>query len=90
MKRSWRFIKWFIGKCGWFEAVMFITSFSLAAGLAAGEGTIRDIFWSIAVGVNVLAMLSFMAWGARNIWRDFVKHDEKVFDILKKEKIDGQ
>jgi hypothetical protein len=90
MKRIWRFVKWFVSKCGWFEAVMFITSFSLAAGLTAGEGPTRNVFWGIAIAVNALAMLAFMAWGARNIWRDFVKHDERVFDILKKEKIDGQ
>jgi hypothetical protein len=90
MKRAWRFVKWFASKCGWFEAVMFTSAFCLSAGLTAGEGTARNIFWGIAVGVNVLAMLGFIAWGVRNIWRDFVKHDEQVFNILKKEKIDGQ
>lgn len=88
MKRTWRFIKWFVGKCTWVEAVLFTSAFCLAAGLTSGEGTTaRNIFWGIAVGVNVLAMLGFMAWGVRNIWRDFVKHDEKVFDILKEKDI---
>jgi hypothetical protein len=90
MKRTWRFIKWFFSKCGWFEALMFITSFTLAAGLAAGEGTARNVYWGIAIGANALAMLKFMWWGAKNIWQDFKKHDEEVFEILKKEKIDGQ
>jgi len=87
MNRAWRFVKWFTSKCGWFEAVMFITSFSLAAGLTAGEGPTRNVFWGIAVAVNALAILFFIAWGARNIWRDFVKHDEKCFDILKQKDI---
>jgi hypothetical protein len=84
MSKAWRFVKWFISKCGWFEALMFTSAFCLSAGFAAGEGTIaRDIFWGIAVGVNILAVLVFLWWGARNIWADFKKHDEKVFDILK-------
>ena len=88
MKRAWRFIKWFVGKCGWFEAMLFTTSFCLAAGLTAGEGTIaRNIFWGTACGVNLIAMLVFIWWGARNMWRDFKKHDEQVFDILKQKDI---
>lgn len=83
MKRAWRFVKWILNKCGWFEVLLFTSAFCLAAGLTAGEGNARNIFWGIAAGVNVLAMLVFMWWGARSIWRDFVKHDEKVFDILK-------
>jgi succinate dehydrogenase hydrophobic anchor subunit len=88
MNRAWRFVKWFASKCGWFEAVMFTSAFCLSAGFAVGEGTIaRDIFWGIAVGVNILAVLVFLWWGARNIWQDFVKHDEKCFDILKQKDI---
>ena len=87
MKQAWRFIKWFVSKCGWFEALMFTTAFTLSAGLAAGEGTIRNVFWGIAIGANAGAMLVFLWWGAKNIWADFKKHDEKVFDILKKEDI---
>jgi hypothetical protein len=83
MTRAWRFAKWFFSKCGWFEFVLFTTSFTLTAGLAAGEGTVRDTFWGIAIAVNGMAMLSFIAWGARNIWQDFKKHDEKMFEILK-------
>jgi hypothetical protein len=87
MNRTWRFVKWFVSKCGWFEGVLFITSFSLAAGLTAGEGPTRNVFWGIAIAVNALAMLAFIAQGARNIWQDFKKHDEKVFDILKEKDI---
>ena len=87
MKQAWRFIKWFVSKCGWFEALMFTTAFTLSAGLAAGEGTVRNVFWGIALGANSCAMLVFLWWGAKNIWADFKKHDEKVFDILKKEDI---
>lgn len=86
MKRAWRFVKWFFSKCGWFEALTFTTTFSLGAGFAAGEGTMsRNIFWGIALGVNAFAILLFMWWGAKNIWKDFIKHDEEIFDILKKE-----
>ncbi len=87
MARTLRFIKWFVSKCGWFEAVLFTTSFSLTAGFTAGEGITRTIFWGIAIGVTILAMLTFMAWGIRNMWRDFIKHDEKCFDILKQKDI---
>ena len=52
MKQAWRFIKWFVSKCGWFEALMFTTAFTLSAGLAAGEGTVRNVFWGIAIGAN--------------------------------------
>ena len=83
MKRSLRFVKWFVSKCGWFEALLFTSSFTLVGGLTAGEGTTRNIFWGIAVCLNVLAALIFVAWGVRNMWADFKKHDEKVFDILK-------
>ena len=85
MNRAWRFIKWFVGKCGWFEAVCFISAFCFMAGLTAGEGTARNIFWGTAIGANVLAALVFISWGVRNMWADFKKHDERVFDILKKE-----
>jgi hypothetical protein len=87
MKRSWRFAKWFVSKCGWFEALLFISSFTLVGGFTAGEGTTRNIFWGIAVCLNVLAALIFVAWGVRNMWRDFIKHDEKCFDILKQKDI---
>jgi hypothetical protein len=87
MKRIWRFVKWFVSKCGLFEALIFTSAFCLAAGLTAGEGATRDIFWSIAVGVNLLAVLKFMWWGAKNMWQEFKKDDEKVFDILKKDNI---
>ena len=83
MKRSWRFVKWFFSKCGWFEALLFSSAFCLSAGLTAGEGQTRNIFWGIALCINALAALIFIAWCARNMWRDFVKHDERVFDILK-------
>jgi succinate dehydrogenase hydrophobic anchor subunit len=87
MKRSLRFVKWFVSKCGWFEALLFTSSFTLVGGLTAGEGTTRNIFWGIAVCLNVLAALIFVAWGVRNMWRDFIKHDEQVFEILKKDDI---
>lgn len=87
MARTWRFIKWFVSKCGWFEALLFSSAFCLSAGLTAGVGTTRNIFWGIAVCLNVLAALIFVAWGVRNMWRDFVKHDDQVFDILKQKDI---
>jgi hypothetical protein len=31
--------------------------------------------------------LMFLWWGAKNTWADFKKHDEQVFDILKKDDI---
>jgi hypothetical protein len=83
MKRTWRFIKWFFSKCGWFELVVFTTSFTLSAGIAVGEGTARTIFWSIAIGANFLFMIGFMIPGIKSIWQDFKKHDEKMFEILK-------
>jgi hypothetical protein len=87
MKRAWRFIKWFVSKCGWFEVLVFTSAFCLTAGLTAGEGTARNIYWGIAVCVNVLAALIFVAWGVRNMWADFKKHDDKVFDTLKQKDI---
>jgi hypothetical protein len=87
MKRLGRFIKWFVGKCSWFEALMFTTAFTFSAGLAAGEGPIRSWFWGFAIGANAGALLMFLWWGAKNIWADFKKHDEQVFDILKKDDI---
>ena len=87
MKRTWRFIKWFYSKCGWFELVLFTTSFCFFAGFTAGEGPTRDTFWTIAIGAVVGAMLMFLWWGAKNMWDNFKKHDEQVFDILKKDNI---
>jgi hypothetical protein len=87
MKRVWRFSKWFASKCTWFDALLFTSAFTLVGGLTAGEGSTRNIFWGIAVCLNVLAALIFVAWGVRNMWREFVKHDEKCFDILKQKDI---
>jgi hypothetical protein len=87
MKRALRFFKWFVSKCGWFEAISFTSAFCFVAGLTAGESTARTIFWGTAIGVNVSAVLIFIAWGVRNMWRDFKKHDDQVFDILKQDKI---
>ena len=87
MNRAWRFAKWFVSKCGWFEALLFTSAFCLSAGLTAGEGPTRNIYWGIAVCLNVLAALIFVAWGVRNMWREFIKHDEKCFDILKQKDI---
>jgi hypothetical protein len=90
MKRMLRFIKWFINKSTWFDFVLFTTCFTLSFGFFAGEGSSRDIAWTIAIVINVIFAFGFMIQGAKNIWQDFKKHDEKVFDILKKEKIDGR
>ena len=87
MKRTWRFIQWFVKSCGWFEALLFTSAFTLSAGLTAGEGTTRNVFWGIALGVNAIAMLMFLWWGAKKIWSDFRQHEEQVFDILKKDDI---
>jgi len=87
MKQAWRFIKWFASKCGWFELVLFTTSFCFFAGFTAGEGPTRDTFWTIAIGAVVGAMLMFLWWGAKNTWADFKKHDAKVFDILKNDNL---
>lgn len=85
MKRTWRFIKWFVSKCGWFEVLLFATAFTFSAGLAAGEGPIRNWFWGFAIGANIGAMLMFLWWGVKRIWSDFKEHDEQVFEILKKD-----
>lgn len=85
MKRTMRFIQWFISKCGWYEAIMFITSFTFFAGLTAGEGKARTIYWGIAIAVNFIVIIRFMYKGCITLWRDFIKDDEKIFDILKKD-----
>jgi hypothetical protein len=64
--------------------------FMLSFGFFSGEGTRRDIAWGIAIGINIVFMIGFMIKGAINIWQDFKKDDERVFDILKKDKIDGR
>jgi hypothetical protein len=87
MKRAWRFIKWFISKSTWTDFVIFTTGFTLAAGFTAGEGTVRIVFWTIALGVNILFIVGFMTKGFIRLWQDFKKHDEKIFNILKQEKI---
>lgn len=87
MKRAWRFVKWFVSKSTWTDFVISTTAFTLAAGFTAGEGSARVVFWSIAIIVNVIFMIGFMTKGFVRLWRDFKKHDEQVFDILKQEKI---
>ncbi|CAB4133666.1 hypothetical protein UFOVP257_388 [uncultured Caudovirales phage] len=87
MKRILRFIKWFINKSTWYDFVLFITCFTVAFGFGAGESTARNISWGIAVAVNIIFMIGFMIKGLIHMWRDFKKYDEKVFDILKQEKI---
>ena len=87
MKRAIRFAKWFVSKCGWFELVLFTTSFCFFAGFTAGPGTTRDTFWAIAIGAVVGGMLMFLWWGTKTMWADFKKHDEQVFDILKQKDI---
>ena len=87
MKRTWRFIKWFVSNCGWFEVLLFTSAFTLSAGFTAGEGTTLNIFWGITLGVNAIAMLVFLWWGMKRIWTDFKKHDEEMFNILKEKDI---
>ncbi len=87
MKRAWRFIKWFASERTWFDFLLFTTFFSLSFGFFTGEGPRRDIAWGIAIGINILFAISFMIKSAKGMWQDFKKHDEKVFDILKQEKI---
>lgn len=87
MKRAIRFLKWFVSKCGWFEVLIFISAFTITAGFAAGEGMVRNVFWGIALGANACAVLAFLWWGIKNVWADFKKYDEQVFDILKKDDI---
>ena len=90
MKRAWRFVKWAFAKWGWWETFMFTISFCMAGGIVAdlnGRGDIRNVFWSITVCIVSIAMLRFMWRGAKNMWREFTKHDEQVFDILKQKDI---
>ena len=87
MNRALRFVKWFVGKCSWFEGILSAIAYAFSAGLAAGEGPVRNWFWGFAIGATIGAMLMFLWWSAKNIWADFKKHDDKVFDILKKDDI---
>jgi hypothetical protein len=87
MRRTWRFIKWFVSRLSVFDVVVIVTAFTLSFGYFTGEGLRRDIAWSIAIGVNTVFAIVFISKGIIGMWRDFKKHDERVFDILKKEKI---
>ena len=87
MKRALRFFKWIFSTMTLIDVVIFTTAFTLAAGFGAGEGTTRVVFWSIALGINSVFIIGFMTKGIIRVWRDFKKHDEKVFDILKEKDI---
>jgi hypothetical protein len=86
MAKAWRFIKWYLGKTTWFELGLFAAWGSLVIGLA-NEGPVRNTAWTIAILIAGIAMLKFLWWGCKEIWADFKRHDEQVFDILKKDDI---
>ena len=87
MNKALRFVKWFAGKCGWPEVLLFTGSFCFFSGLTAGEGSTRFMFWSILLGIVVISITAMFISGVKSLWKSFKEDDEKVFDILKKENI---
>lgn len=83
MKRAVRFIRWFISKCGWPEVLLFTASFCFFSGLTAGEGSTRDMFWAVVLGVVAISITVMCISGAKSLWKSFKEEDEKVFNILK-------
>ena len=90
MKRVWRFIKWSVKSFGWFEAYMCsICFFTAGAGTAGllGDNRLRNLFFMLAVGVVVVAIVILFCRGIARAWQQFVKDDEQVFEILKQDQI---
>lgn len=90
MKRAWRFVKWTVGTMGWFEVYMISTLSAMLIGAWASPGLVRNIAWGTACAIVASAVLYLVVLGCKNMWKQFLMHDEQVFDILKKEKLDEQ
>lgn len=90
MKKLWRYIKWSFAGFGWFEAYMSsICFFMAAAGVAGllGDVRLRNLFFVLTLGIVAVAIAMVICRGFVYSWRQFVKHDEQVFDILKQKDI---
>lgn len=87
MSKAWRFVKWYVAKTSWSEYVMFIAWGAFVFGIAAKEGVAKDAALILALTIAAGAILKFLWWGVREVWSDFKKHDNQVFEILKKDDI---
>jgi len=87
MKRAWRFVKWYVAKTSWSEYVMYIGWAALIFGVVAKDGVAKDAALVLALTIAAGAILKFLWWGVKEVWTDFKKHDNQVFEILKKDDI---
>lgn len=86
MKRTWRFVKWCFNSMGLAEWYLLSGSFCLGAGLAAvaqGNNDSKQFWFGAAAVIAIIAMLTFMLHGLREVWNRFKEHDEQAFNILK-------
>jgi hypothetical protein len=66
---------------------MYIGWGALIFGVVANDGMAKDAALVLALTIAAGAILKFLWWGIREVWADFKKHDEQVFEILKKDEI---
>ena len=86
MKRIWRFIKWCFSSMGLAEWYLLSGSFCLGSGLAAlaqGNEDSKQFWFGAAIVIALIAILSFVLQGAKEVWKRFKEDDERAFNILK-------
>ena len=90
MKRFGRFLKWCCAGMGWFEWYMLGISFCLGAALTAtvqGNESLKHFWFGCLTIIISMAMITFVIKGVIAAWNRFKEHDDKVFNILKKDDI---
>jgi hypothetical protein len=64
-------------------------SFFGAGGITAGDTELRTWMWGICAVIGVYWWIDLTVDVVKSQWGRFKEHDEKIFNILKQEKIDG-
>lgn len=89
MKQVWRFIKWSFSGMTFRSWTLVLFSFFGAGGLTAGNTQLRTYMWSVCAVIGAYWWLDILVDVVKGQWEKFKEHDERIFNILKKEKIDG-
>lgn len=88
MKQVWRFIKWsFSGMT--FRTWTLVMFFFFAGGSITAGPELQPYMWGGCVVIAAYWWLDLFIDVMKSQWKKFREHDEEIFNILKKEKIDG-
>jgi hypothetical protein len=86
MRQAWLFTKWFLERLKFTEITMIIAMSCLLIGGFLPSGTNQTILYYIAGSIYALWVGKWLLWdGGKSLWKQFIKDQNKVVDLVKKD-----